>query len=307
MSFSWPDVPALQNDVHVLADFAELKCWQSQRTSKRNLASALSKLDENDYFDGVPEEDAGYRKLDEVFDEIGRRQFACGEGYPFCIDRSGHVLQQRIPAKRDIFILYKYLLLATRLNMQKHRVQADINGTELFESVAAEAVRSYFGPQAEILVFGARQGSTNFADRVDQLCKALGEGGGISPVDPLVSQVKDGKLDIVVWKHFADRLPGKLIAFGQCKTGSSYDINELDPKAFCDRWIRPTIPVTPLRLFLVTEAMRRDQWTALSVSNGLQLDRCRIVDCCDEINSNVMEEVRCWTTTAANTHDLPDL
>lgn len=307
MSFKWPDVPSLQDDVHVLADFAELKCWQSEGTSKRNLASDMGKLDENDYSDGVPEEDASNQKLDEAFNEIGRRQMACGEGYPFCIDPSGHVLRQKAPAERDIFILYKYLLLATRLNMNRHRVQAAINGTELFEFVAAEAARNYFGPQAEFLVFGAQPGSPRFADRVNQLCKKLGEGGGLSSEDPLVSRVRDGKLDIVVWKHFADHLPGKLIAFGQCKTGSSHDMNELHPIAFCERWILQPIPVKPLRLFLVAEAMRPDQWKALSNSNGLQFDRCRIVACGEEIDSHVMEQVRCWTSTAASTHDLPGL
>ncbi len=309
MSFYWPDVPSLQDDVHVLADFAELKCWQSARTSKRNLASDMGRLDENDYSsEGVPEEDASYQKLDAVFDEIGRRQMACGEGYPFCIDPSGHVLRLRAPAERDIFILYKYLLLATRLNMNRHRVQAAINGTALFEIVAAEG-----GPK----LFWA-------AGRISRVWGATGITHAL-PTE-LISSVRvwERVAAFPVWirRYLGSGMANwisssgsilpiacreRLIAFGQCKTGSSHDTNELHPNAFCERWILQPIPVKPLRLFLVAEAMRRDQWPALSISNGLQFDRCRIVDCGEEIDSHVMEQVRCWTSTAASTHDLPGL
>ncbi len=305
MSFKWPDVPALQEDVHVLADYAELQSWQNQGTSKRNLASSLGRLDENDYADGVPEEDPGSLKLDAVFDEIGRRQVACGEGYPFCIDSAGHVLRPQRPAKQDQFVIYKYLLLATRLNMHRSRMQGDIDGTALFENVAAEAARRYFGEGAETLVFGAQAATANFVSRVNRLCEDLQEGDGISNRDPSVSRVRDGKLDIVVWKHFADRLPGKLIAFGQCKTGSSYTENDLHPAGFCEKWLRTSLPVKPLRLFLVAEALRRDRWSMHSIDNGLQFDRCRIVDCCDRIDHDVMKQVRRWTAAAACDVDLP--
>ena len=306
MSFKWPTVPSLQYDLHVLADFAELKCWQNQRTSKQELISTMAQLDENDYEFGVLEEDPSFPTLDQVFDEIGRRQMDCDGGYPFRIDASGHVLY---PATedQDRFVFYKYLLLATRLNMNTQKVQAGLDGTKVFEHLAAQASKSYFGCRSEVLVFGSSVDTSNFRGRVDQLCEELNEGEGVSDRDPKISRQKDGKLDIVVWKPFADNLPGKLIAFGQCKTGSSYDINDLRPEAFCEKWMRSTLPVKPLRLFLVAEALLRAGWTTLSADNGLQFDRCRIVEYCKDIDRQLMDQITCWTHAAATSHDLPGL
>ncbi len=306
MSFKWPAVPSLQNDLHILADFAELKCWQNQRTSKQELISTMIQLDENDYENGVPEEDVSHPTLDQVFDEIGRRQVGCGGGYPFRIDNSGHVLYSATEGQQR-FIFYKYLLLATRLNMNTRKVQAGLDGTEVFEHLAAQASKSYFGSRSEALVFGSRVGTPNFPGRVDQLCIELDEGIGFSNLDPKMFRQKDGKLDIVIWKPFADNLPGKLVAFGQCKTGSSYDTNDLHPEAFCDKWISSTLPVKPLRLFLVAEALLRARWTVQSIDNGLQFDRCRIVEYCEDIDSSLLDQIVHWTHAAATSHDLPGL
>ena len=306
MSFKWPDAPSLRNDLHVLADFAELKCWQNQRTSKQELISTMIQLDENNYENGVPEEDVNYPMLDQVFDEIGRRQMDCGGGYPFRIDKSGHVLHPATEGQCQ-FIFYKYLLLATRLNMNTQKVQDGLDGTEVFEHLAAQASKSYFGSKSKALVFGSRAGTLNFPRRVDQLCADLKEGNGCSNRDPNISRQRDGKLDIVVWKPFADNLPGKLIAFGQCKTGSSYDTNDLHPEAFCEKWISATLPVKPLRLFLVAEALLRDRWTVHSIDNGLQFDRCRIVEYCKNIDRQLMDQITHWTHAAATSHDLPGL
>ena len=306
MAFKWPDVPSLQSDLHVLADYAELKCWQNRRVSKQELIAAMVQLDDNDYEFGVPEEDASFPTLDQVFDEIGRRQMDCGGGYPFRIDTLGHVLYP-VAEERISFIFYKFLLLATRLNMNTQKVQNGLDGTELFEHVAAQASKSYFGNESKVFVFGARTGSLNFPERIDQLCAELNEGDGISDRDPGIFRQKDGKLDIVVWRPFADTLPGKLIAFGQCKTGSSYDVNDLYPEAFCSKWMRSPLPVQPLRMFLVAEALLRARWTVHSTDNGLQFDRCRIVEYCKDIDNRLVDQVVHWTHTAATKHGLPGL
>ena len=54
------------------------------------------------------------------------------------------------------------------------------------------------------------------------------------------SHVKDDKLDIVVWKSFADKNVSKLIGFGQCKTGMTWrndnSLTQLSPSAFCKKF-----------------------------------------------------------------------
>ena len=118
--------------------------------------------------------------------------------------------------------IYKYLLLATRLNMKDDRRHAGCDGAHLFEELAAESARCYLGDRSESLVFGTAAGTAGFSGKVDDLCARLGEGGGFRNPDDVAPTERDGKLDVVAWKSFSDRRPGKLIAFGQCKTGTHY-------------------------------------------------------------------------------------
>ena len=300
MHFNWPDTPALSDGPHVLADYAELMCWRNQGTSKQELISDMGQLAENCYEDGVPEEEEFHPTLDSVFEEIDRRQEYCGGGYPFSIGGSGHVLYPKEDSQLQ-YICYKFMLLATRLNMNEHRYYGEV------DRVAANAVREYFGSGSKVLVFGARQGQANFAERVSALCKELGEGGGASDMDPSILRQRDGKLDVVVWKPFADRMEGKLIAFGQCKSGSSYLGNDLYPQSFCDKWMQLPLSVAPIRLFLVAEALERTRWATQSIDNGLQFDRCRIVEHCRDICSDVLAEVSCWMQSAADECGLSSL
>ena len=203
-------------------------------------------------------------------------------------------------------IIYKYLLLATRLNMNTNHKHANIDGTNLFEELASEAAREYLGARAESIVFGTAAGS-NFPGKVNDLCKRIKVGDRYckrSNASP-----RDGKLDVVAWKHFADRLPEKLIAFGQCKTGTNYerDLTQLQPDVFCNSWLLSPPALTPMRMFFVAEAVSRLGWDSVSSKAGLLFDRCRIVDFCDDISEGVLKKVTTWTEAAAKVNELPGL
>ena len=119
--------------------------------------------------------------------------------------------------------------------------------------------------------------------------------------------MRDGKLDVVVWKHFTDGLAGKLIAFGQCKTGTSYrdSLTQLQPDSFCRKWLRSPLVLTPVRMFFVSEALPRSLWRNDSIDAGLLFDRCRIVDFCDNVSRDVLVKVTTWTAAAAKATELP--
>ena len=120
----WPNVPAPRSPVAELADFAELKCWQEDTASLVALSSELGKLDENEYTDGVPEEDPNEVSIGAAFEEVERRREACRTGYPFVVGSAGNSLRPDPQAESKESTIYKYLLLATRLNMQTCRRQA---------------------------------------------------------------------------------------------------------------------------------------------------------------------------------------
>ena len=305
--FKWPDTPSARAPEHELADFAELVCWKHHGSSQTAVRAALNMLAENDYTEGVPEEDDISQLVENAYDEIERRRAACRGGYPFAIDENGYALTSDGDEGNPRKTIYRYLLLATRLNMASNRVHADIDGTLLLEEIAADVARDYLGARAESLIFGTGGGFTGFKARVDRLCCCLQEGDGFINRSGAPPKAKDGKLDVVAWKQFSDCQPGKLIAFGQCKTGTHYKdaIAQLQPDAFCRKWLRSPPPLTPVRMFFVAEAMSRVDWYDSVCDGGVLFDRCRIVDFCDSLTDDVFAKVRTWTEAAAAATALP--
>ena len=305
--FKWPGTPSVHAPTYELADYAELACWKQNSMSTTELSADLGRLEENDYSDGVPEEEETPCIVNETYTEIVRREEACRNGYPFEIPRPGYTL---LLADQDAgnqrHSIYKYLLLATRLNMQNNRVHGGIDGTLLFEELAAETAREYLGARAESLVFGTASGA-DFQGKVNALCKQMKEGVCFVNRDSVPPNERDGKLDVVVWKHFADGLPGKLVAFGQCKTGTNYKdtLTQLQPDSFCRKWLTSAPVVPPVRMFFVSEALSRNRWHSFANDAGLLFDRCRIVDFCGDISPDVLEKVKIWTAAAAEETELP--
>jgi hypothetical protein len=306
--FKWPGIPSPKASAHELADFAELQAWQRDSVSATDLYRLLGRIDENDYSYGVAEEEELPKDIAAAFHEIERRSASCSNGYPFTMDERGYVLR----ARRDVgyvkHITYKYLLLATRLNMSNNRVHSGVDGTVIFEKLSAEISRNYLGHRARSFVFSTAGNIGDFTARVNSLCQQLGEGGEFVNRNNALTTEQDGKLDVVVWKPFSDILPGKLIIFGQCKTGTDYrdTLTQLQPDAFGRKWLRDQPAVTPVRAFFVTEALLRSRSHNAAVDSGLLFDRCRIVDFCDGISGNILDNVATWTAAAATATGLPN-
>ena len=306
--FKWPTPPSPRAHKHELADFAELICWKDNGTSATALSRLLARLEENDYSGGVPEEEELDARVEQAYMEIERRQEVCGDSYPFTIGNQGLTLQASQETGNPRHVIYKYLLLATRLNMRDDRVHAGIDGTLLFEELSADVAREYFGPRAKSLVFGTSAGSSGFEEKVNDLCHQMKEGGGFIGRDIEDTDAKDGKLDVVVWAPFKDGLPGKLIGFGQCKTGTYWEdsVTQLQPSAFRDKWLSSALFIPPVRMFFIAEDLASSpKRRGVAIDAGLLFDRCRIIDFCNEVNKDVIAKVRKWTEAAANAVELP--
>lgn len=299
--FKLPGSPSPLASVHELADYAEWVCWKDNGTSMTTLTQDLGRLGENDYTRGVPEEEETPRLIAEAFIEIERRGNACRDGYPFALGKTGYTLAFAQGSKNNKKKrVYQYLLLATRLNMTDNRRHADIDGTLLFEELAADAAQAYFGLRSEKLIFGTSTKGSDFPAKVNELCQLMQEGDGFVNRDEAEPKELDGGLDIVVWKPFADNLPGKLIGFGQCKTGTHYRqaLASLQPSTFCENWLYTSPTVPPVRMFFVAEALPRYNWNSTARKAGILFDRCRIVDYCDDIGVDVLKKVTKWTIAA---------
>ncbi|OGV72731.1 MAG: hypothetical protein A3K19_02840 [Lentisphaerae bacterium RIFOXYB12_FULL_65_16] len=308
--FKLPSPPSPEADSNELADFVELLSWDAGSASKREVVACLGRVDDNDNNAGCDDDDdENSAFLDEVMNEIERRASACGGGYPFRLDHQGTVLRHEAGSAGIRSVLYRYLLLGTRLNMKDNRIHAGIDGANLLEEVAANVLRNYLGySRAHTSVFGTSVGGT-FQAKIERLCAELHEGVGFESLDDAPVDANDDKLDAVAWVPFSDLLPGQLIVFGQCKTGSNWGglTTQLQPDAFIKKWMKGTIVVSPIRAFCISEAADRARWKGKCTEAGILLDRCRLVDFCDNLTPDLVDKISHWTNAAKSASALPRL
>lgn len=305
--FRLPHAPTRGAQIHELADFVEWQAWCNGSYSSRSANSAIDQLDDNFDIEGVMDDSdkVGF-DLEEVFVELQKREAACNGAYPFTLDATGTVLHFNVDGANFRQTVYLYLLLGTRLNMQTDKVHADIDGTLLLEELGAEILKYYLGAdRTETMVFGTAVAG-GFAEKVNQLCMNLREGGCFHHHDKGRVCANDAGLDVVAWKPFSDFRPGKLIVFAQCKTGTSWhgQIGELNPEAFLNTWTRErTFQANPLRALIVAEAINPDRWgeitgKATKPNFGLFFERCRIVDFTAELSGDLQDRIADWVNAA---------
>lgn len=306
--FMLPSLPSPRADTHELADFAELLAIDKGATSAREIVGYLNQLDDNQDNVGCEDNEAEtIDSMDEVMGELDRRIKACGTGSPFALDLAGSVLRHDASLQDGRALIYRYLLLATRLNMTESKKHAGIDGTGLFEELSAEVIRNYLGERARTLVFGtAVRGG--FSARVSDLCRQLCEGGDFQNPDTASVDENDGGLDTVSWIPFSDHSRGQLIVFGQCKTGTHWQehTGRLRPSDFTKLWMSDPPFIDPLRAFFIAESADQGHWRKYITYAGLLFDRCRLVDFCATVPENLMDRIRTWTDAAYATVNLSD-
>lgn len=294
-------IPSPRSDLRELADFIEIQCLKEQKVSKRAIIAALGRVGENDISQGNRIDDRNELKVDNVFKEIEQRIFTCNGFYPFSLELAGNVLSIDNQNINNQSYLYRYLLLATRMNMQSDRTQGNIDGTLLFEDISVEIVKEYFGERSKSFLFGTSNQTDNFEVKVNALCTALNEGSGFinRNLEP-PSYVKDDSLDIVAWIPFTDNKAGKMIAFGQCKTGTSWSdsLTSLIPEYFLHKWVIDYPSLTPVRLFFLSESLERTRWHTLTTDAGILFDRNRIMDFSANLSQTISEKIISWTNAA---------
>lgn len=251
-------------------------------------------LDEVDICEAIAED---------AFAELDDRYKACGGdvgGYPFRLGSS--VLEPRPDINRSA-----YLFMALLSLFGKDAGPADLKGAKLFEELSAKAAEGYIGGKAMVFGFPRRIQPKGFADALDTLCRKLGEGR--RHLRPETPDQKDAKLDIVVWKDFADRRAGKLIAFGQCATGNNWNekVTELpQPNKWCQYWMIDPPAIDPMRIFFVPHRIETNKWLKTNMDGGILFDRCRIAQYTVELDSDLSAQCDKWSSYVISEHNLLD-
>ncbi|MBI2899562.1 MAG: hypothetical protein HYY17_05215 [Planctomycetes bacterium] len=305
-------VPAVTDPVEAWADWIELLAMKSKDRNS-SIEDAVRVIRRSGGIDACTDHERRHNRQDEgsdlsqsraesAFAEIEDRWKACGGDtgeYPFDVAANYIELRGRFrEAPHESAYLFLLLLSVQGVKAGPRGVGVE----KLFEEVCATAAESYFGgagkPGRAVSFGHPRRGlPSNFQRAVDSLCALLGEGGGSKP-RPTASKQRDGKLDVVAWMDFADRRPGKVVGFGQCAAGRSSwqsKLNELDPGAFCKKWLRDGITVDPVRLFFVPWRIGEMEWSDTAIDGGVLFDRCRIAFHARSLDAVVRSQSAKWT------------
>lgn len=295
-----------------LADYAELMALKSSRrkASSSDLIASFDRREDED-------EDRFERPVEEAFEELADRIAHLGEHshrYPFQLERDEIRVRPEALRTEDGW-LYNFLLLSTALNMRDERKHAGLDGADLFEALSAEVGLRYFGRVEDSRcmkrVFGTSRcnwpedadeemkDSSKFKEAVDTLCKEIGEGGFFRPKTKNRLTARDDKLDVVVWREFSDRRTSKLIAFGQCKTGTHWvnELPRLNPRSFCDRWLDIPLASPAIKMFFLTDRIA-GELTHDAYEAGILFDRCRVLDYAHDLPKELVKKCAKWSRAA---------
>lgn len=302
-----------------LADYLELLALEGPhwRASETDLIASFDRREDED-------EDEFEGPVLQAFEELELRQKHLGrfaQYYPFRLERTSLAFRGKL---NEQSLLYLFLLLATRLNMRDDRRHAGLDGAALFESFSCEVARNFWSGSrstsddlVDAFVFGTSRsqlaswddeatiGQSTFGLAVTQLCERLGEGGSFRPktADPIYA--KDDRVDVVVARSFSDKRVGRLLAFGQCKTGTHWrgELPRLKPEAFCRKWLDITPPATPLALFFLSDRVAGNLYNE-SADGGILFDRCRALDYAGRLPAQLRKACARWTRMALKKYGL---
>ena len=291
----------VKSNIEEFTDFIEWQCIRSGPVSLLSIIKPLMISQDEIKLRGIDDEsDELIAKLDDVGKEMERRKIACGGTYPFNISPNGYFINFTRESKNaDVYL---FLLLATRLHMDKNKVQGGVDGTKIFEKISGPVATSYFGERTTSIVFGTSTPG-GFRAKVQELVKFIGEGAEFRDRDYGRSKPQDDKLDVVVLKDFSDKKSSKLIGFGQCKTGTTWDskdLLELQPQVFCESWLMDQPIVTPIKMFFCAQYFPLD-FHSKKKQAGLVFDRFRIMDCAPPLLPDLLAEVKQWNDAAFQT------
>lgn len=295
--FKLPDgIPNLRSSAQDWADYAEFSILDTNKISLLDLIKTPLLVSDEIEVKGIEDDtDKLTNKADEIALEIRYRGSICKGLYPFYLTDNDYSLVYN-PENTLADLIYRFLLLATRVNMSTHRIQANLDGALIFEELSAVIALNYFGDNAQVDILGTSKSQAGgFREKLRNVVTKMGEGGAIHQNEG--HRPQDENVDLIVWKGFSDKLPSKMIAFGQCKTGTSWSdkLSELNTESFCKIWFTRQPVLTPVRLFFAAQYFPKHIWEVRAYEAGLVFDRFRIIDYLPkEVDEDLLIKVRAW-------------
>lgn len=292
------NISSVKHHVYKVADFLEYKAVVDERghCSINSLRALLSAPDDEMDINGTEEgDDKVVNKLQESLTTCAVRNHSY-KVYPFTVNLGSIDFSLSNP----LDIIYIFLLLANRLDMQTEKIQGGMNATELFERLCRVVATSYLGVHSKCEIFGTSVPGS-FQDKVNDILKKLRIPGEFNPPTGWTGHQQDGGIDLVAWIPFDDSLDSQLIALGQCKTGTNWEIH-LKRKQFFQEYSTKQPLMEPVYMFFVCEDFETNKWEDHSRGGGILFNRKRIMslipDKFHEVEQSLYEDIKVWVEHA---------
>lgn len=213
-----------------------------------------------------------------AFKRIRLRSRILGERYPFLVD--DEYLATKLTVADSFYLRLLYLSPGSWRNALDFKFNTDVAG-KIFEDVAASALSSFFGENTHSLNFGFPSKSgrpADFPSAIQWLSKMTNIRLGIAFRPP---RMKDGGVDLFVWKSFGDKKPGVPIMLVQCTIMEDFvnKIGDIDVRLWSS-WLSSDIePLVALAIPGIVDS--DDIWNEIT-TRGILLDRIRLAEVAGE-------------------------
>lgn len=212
--------------------------------------------------------------VDLLLGEVERRRRIAPDAYPFERTDRGIARVDGVPPTLYAFLLWLSAPFAPVRRESRYR-ETD----EWFDELVLNVLLAYLGPASQGVRFGwpaSGDRPTSFPDAVKWLAGLLrlSEGVGEPSTD-----IKDGGVDVIAWKHFGDQRTGFLVALAQVTAEDNWrsKFGDVLLKKW-HGWIDfGADPVTALAVpFAISTEWQR--WDELRRATTLLLDRFRLCE-----------------------------
>jgi hypothetical protein len=275
------DIPDIEN-ISALTDWVELNMLRGSGTLSFARLRAL--LAETEH-----EPETIEVAINFLSDEVKRRKRASGPNYPFELTEFGIKLGEGSSVE-----IYKFLLLLSVCN-------ADLTptflsgGTKALDELMTLALKEYFGGRTEVLNFGwppVADRPAKFTEALNWLAANVHLARGVA-VDS--EHLKDGGVDLVVWKPFPDDRETFLFALVQCTIQKDWLPKSKD--IIVEVWSRRIDSGrTAMNVLAIPHAVPPDfeRWDEVRGIINILFERFRILACLAEVPAALIESVTNW-------------
>lgn len=252
-------------DLFQIADVVEIQTWAANRTY--SIASLKEDLEAI-----LPDADAkaeAERYSDEAFELFENRQRALGNSYPFEVDGNTIASTASAATSTYLFCLGLSFLPSVPNDMR----------TRQFEAIVKEAAELYFRGTGVRIGAPWRTGKiTDYSKLLQLVANLIPELG--RPLRTAAPGGGDFGWDIVIVNNFVDKLFSRIIALGNCATGSTNwrtKGNETEAEYFWDGFsVPPERKNVCIRFLAVPFHMTKDDKDRKQSRDNILFDRIRI-------------------------------